>query len=263
MASGDTYKIKLPQFEGPFDLLLFFIERDELDIYNIPITRIINDFMDYIHSQENVNIELSSEFILFVSTLMRIKAKMLLPRKELDEQGNEIDPRQELIDKILEYRKFKEASAQMADMEAIRMLMVKRGNLQKELMTLGEEASEGTEIQTITLFKLMKTFEKVMQRVQERDNKPQHVVFRYNYTMEESRDYMLHRAKDERTLAFENIFEVCENRIHAIFLFLSLLELVQQKYLNILIGEGRNNFIIEWNEERPEDEPELPLSDFK
>ena len=259
MASGDTYKIKLPQFEGPFDLLLFFIERDELDIYNIPITRIIKDFLDYIHGEDNVNIELSSEFILFVSTLMRIKAKMLLPRKEVDEQGNEIDPRQELIDKILEYKRFKEASAQMADMEAVRMLMVKRGNLQKELMTIGEEASEGTEIQTVTMFKLMKTFEKVIQRMHDRDNKPQHVVFRYNYTMEESRDYMLHRTKEERTLTFENIFEVCENRIHAIFLFLSLLELVQQKYLNILIGEGRNNFIIEWNEERPEDEPVLPL----
>ena len=125
-----TYQIKLPQFEGPFDLLLFFIERDELDIYNIPITNIIKDFLNYIHDQESLNIELSSEFILFVSTLMRIKAKMLLPRKEIDAQGNEVDPRQELIDKILEYRKFKEASAKLADMEAIRMLMVKRGNFQ-------------------------------------------------------------------------------------------------------------------------------------
>ncbi len=76
-------------------------------------------------AKESLNIELSSEFILFISTLMRIKAKMLLPRKEMDEQGNEIDPRQELIDKILEYRRFKEAAAQLADMEAIRMLMVK------------------------------------------------------------------------------------------------------------------------------------------
>src|SRR5690349_16083993 len=128
-----TYQIKLPQFEGPFDLLLFFIERDELDIYNIPITRIINDFLDFIHSGEGLNIELSSEFILFVSTLMRIKAKMLLPRKELDEQGKEIDPRQELIDKLLEYRRFKEAAVKMAELEAERMLMVKRGNLQKDL----------------------------------------------------------------------------------------------------------------------------------
>jgi Uncharacterized conserved protein len=105
-----TFQIKLSQFEGPFDLLLFFIERDELDIYDIPITRIIKDFLDFIHGAEKLNIELSSEFILFVSTLMRIKAKMLLPRKELDAQGNEIDPRQELIDKLLEYKRYKEAS---------------------------------------------------------------------------------------------------------------------------------------------------------
>ena len=77
--NNTSYQIKLPQFEGPFDLLLFFIERDELDIYNIPITGIINDFLDYIHKSEELNIELSSEFILFISTLMRIKAKMLLP----------------------------------------------------------------------------------------------------------------------------------------------------------------------------------------
>src|ERR1043165_2524844 len=147
-----SYQIKLPQFEGPFDLLLFFIERDELDIYNIPITKITNEFLNYIHTSESLNIELSSEFILFISTLMRIKAKMLLPRKELDPEGNEIDPRQELIDKILEYKRFKEAAAKMAEMEAIRMLMVKRGNIQKELSYIGEEAAEGTEIQAITLF---------------------------------------------------------------------------------------------------------------
>src|SRR6195952_4976535 len=144
-----SYHIKLQQFEGPFDLLLFFIERDELDIYNIPITRITNDFLAYIHSQEFLNIELSSEFILFVSTLMRIKARLLLPRKEIDAQGNEIDPRQELIDKILEYKRFKEAAAQMAEMEAFRMLLTKRGNLQKELNSIGEVTGEGTEMQNI------------------------------------------------------------------------------------------------------------------
>ncbi len=247
------YQIKLPQFEGPFDLLLFFIERDELDIYNIPITKIIGDFLEYIHSQESLNIELSSEFILFVSTLMRIKAKMLLPRKELDEQGNEIDPRQELIDKILEYRRFKEAAAKLAEMEAIRMLMVKRGNLQREISTIGEENSEGTEIQAITLFKLMKAFEKVVKRVQERNNKPVHTVVRYNYTMEDSRAQMLESAKREKVMSFEKIFDNCVERLQAIFTFLSLLELVQQKYLAIIIGEGKNNFIIEWNESREED----------
>jgi segregation and condensation protein A len=178
---------------------------------------------------------------------------MLLPRKELDEQGNEIDPRQELVDKLLEYKRFKEASARMAEMEAVRMLMVKRGNIQKEITQIGEEAGEGTEIQTITMFKLMKAFEKVMQKVYDRNNKPQHVVYSYNYTMEGSREYMMDMVMTEKTVTFEKIFEVCENRIHAIFLFLSMLELVQQKYMTIITGEGRNNFIIEWNEHREED----------
>ena len=243
-----SYQIKLPQFEGPFDLLLFFIERDELDIYNIPITKITNDFLDFIHSQESLNIELSSEFILFISTLMRIKAKMLLPRKELDPQGNEIDPRQELVNKILEYKKFKEASAQMAEMEATRMLMVKRGNLQKELSKIGEEASEGTEIQTVTMYRLMRAFERVMQRYHDTKNKPVHTVIRYEYTMEGSRDHMLTMAQEEKTLSFEKVFGNCDNRVHAIFLFLSLLELVQQKFMKIVMGEGKNNFIIEYNE---------------
>lgn len=251
--SAPSYQIKLAQFEGPFDLLLFFIERDELDIYNIPITKIINDFLDFVHHEEKLNIELSSEFILFVSTLMRIKAKMLLPRKEIDAQGNEIDPRQELIDKILEYKKYKEAAVQMADMEAVRMLMVKRGNLQKDLSGIGEEAGEGTEIQNITLYKLMKSFEKAMQRMYDRNHRPVHTVVRYNYTMEGSREFLLNKVQTEKTTAFEKIFDICENRIHALFLFLSLLELTQAKYMFIITGEGRNNFIIEFNENREED----------
>ncbi len=256
-----NYQIKLDQFEGPFDLLLFFIERDELDIYNIPITKIIQDFLDFIHQGEKLNIELSSEFILFVSTLMRIKARLLLPRKEIDAQGNEIDPRQELIDKILEYKRFKEAAVQMAEMEAMRMLMVKRGNLQKELIEIGEDASEGTEIQNITMFKLMKAFEKVMQRVHDRQNKPVHTVVRYNYTMEGSRDYMLDFVAKEKTVAFEKVFEVCNDRIHAIFLFLSILELTQQKFMKLLVAEGKNNFIVEWNDKREEELKEEGLTD--
>jgi segregation and condensation protein A len=254
MTQTISYQIKLPQFEGPFDLLLFFIERDELDIYNIPINRLIQDFLTYIHSGEKLNIELSSEFILFVSTLMRIKAKMLLPRKEVDEQGNEIDPRQELIDKLLEYKRFKEAASTLAEMEAIRHLMVRRGNLQKELSTIGEEAGEGTEIQAITLFKLMKTFERLMQRIQQRQNKPVHTVVKYNYTMEDSREHILTFVQREKTLSFERLFDICENRLHAIFLFLSMLELVQQSYMSIMMGEGWNNFIVEFNPDRPVDE---------
>ena len=253
MNQHTNYSIKVDQFEGPFDLLLFFIERDEMDIYNIQITKIIKDFLDFIHAQDKLNIELSSEFILFVSTLMRIKAKLLLPRKEIDASGNEIDPRQELIDKILEYKKYKEAAVQMADLEAMRMLMLKRGNIQKEMSLVGEEAAEGTELQTVTLFKLMKAFEKVMLRVQDRQNRPVHTVVRYNYTMEGSRTYLLTMVKEGQTVAFEKVFDICEDRVHALFLFLSILELAQQKYMKLMVGEGRNNFIIEWNENREDD----------
>ena len=250
----ETYQIKLPQFEGPFDLLLFFIERDELDIYNIPISKITNDFLTYIHASESLNIELSSEFILFISTLMRIKAKMLLPRKELDASGNEIDPRQELIDKILEYKRFKEASQKMSEMEALRMMMVKRGNIHEELSAIGEEASEGTEIQTVTLFKLMKAFEKVAQRLHDKNHQPVHTVISYNYTMEGTRKFVLDLIQSEQTVSFEKIFDICEDRLHAIFIFLNILELTQQKYVTIISGIGTNNFILEYNEERPADD---------
>ena len=118
---------------------------------------------------------------------------------------------------------------------------------------VGEDAGEGTEIQTVTLFKLMKAFERVAQRLHEKRHRPVHTVVQYNYTMEQSREFMLDLVKRERTLSFERIFDVCENRIHAIFLFLNMLELIQQKYFSILLGEGWNNFIIEFNDSRPEE----------
>lgn len=257
--STPVYQIKLPQFEGPFDLLLFFIERDELDIYNIPITQITKDFLEYLHHQKQLNIELSSEFILFISTLMRIKAKMLLPRKELDEKGNEIDPRQELVDKILEYKKYKEAAVELAEKETLRQLMQKRGNLQRELSQIGEEAAEGTEIQTVNLFKLMKTFEKVMLRLHDRNYKPVHTVVHYNYTMEGTREYVLSTVKKTKSLSFESAFSICEDRIHALFLFLALLELSQMRFMTLQVGEGRNNFIIEWNDNRDEELAAFPI----
>ena len=258
-----SYQIKLPQFEGPFDLLLFFIERDELDIYNIPIAKITNEFLSYIHSLEILNIELASEFILFVSTLMRIKARMLLPRREVDALGNEIDPRQELIDKILEYKRFKEASEVMAVMEADRLMQQKRGNIRMEMNDLGEAYSEGTEIQTVTMYKLLQAYEKVIKRFSDRMNKPQHVVVKYNYSLEGQRTFLIDHLQEKKRVPFEMLFASCQNRIHAIFTFLAMLELIQQKFLSILIGTGRNNFIVEWSpvtegiEAPPQDETDM------
>ena len=253
-----SYQINLPQFEGPFDLLLFFIERDELDIYNIPIAKITNEFLEYIHKLEALNIELASEFILFISTLMRIKAKMLLPRREVDVHGNEVDPRLELVDKILEYKRFKEASEEMALMEADRLLQQKRGNIKLEMETLGEEYAEGTEIQTVTMYKLMQAYERVIKRFKDRNNKPQHVVMKYSYSMEGQRTFLQDYMQVQGRVPFEALFATCETRIHAIFTFLAMLELIQQKFLSILIGTGRNNFIVELSSE---DEQESEIID--
>ena len=250
---SETYQIKLPQFEGPFDLLLFFIERDELDIYNIPIATITKEFLAYVHAIEILNIELASEFILFASTLMRIPARMLLPRREKDAQGNEIDPRQELVDKILEYKRFKEASELMTAMEADRLMQQKRGNISAEMQTLGESYAEGTEIQNVTMYKLLQAYERVIKRFNDRNLKPQHVVVKYNYSMEGQRAFLLDHLKEQKRIPFEMLFESCQNRIHAIFTFLAMLELIQQRYLGILTGTGRNNFILEWCSETGED----------
>ena len=97
--------------------MLFFIERDELDIYDIPIAKITNDFLDYIHHLEKLEIEVASDFILFAATLMKIKSRMLIPRPELNESGEEIDPREELIRNLLEYKKYKSVVEELASLE--------------------------------------------------------------------------------------------------------------------------------------------------
>ena len=256
------YQIKLPQFEGPFDLLLFFIERDELDIYNIPIHGLTAEFLAYIKQLKEINIELASEFILFISTLMRIKARMLLPRRELDATGQEIDPRQELVERLLEYKRYKEASESMAALEEVRQKLQARAYARTELAALGEEYSEGTEIQTVTLYKLTQAFARAMKKLEERNAKPQHVVVKYNYSQEGQRMYLLTFVRDKRSVAFEAMFSACENRIHAIFTFLAMLELVQMRSLSLLTGEGRNNFIVEWCEglDVPEEETAEPTN---
>src|SRR6266850_4804574 len=137
----ENFEIHLPLFEGPFDLLLFFIERDELDIYDIPISKITNDILAYLHQLESLNVELASEFILVAATLMRIKSKMLLPRPQLDEQGNEIDPREELVKHLMEYKKYKSVVDQFHKMEETELMKEKRGNLVKELRQLAESTN--------------------------------------------------------------------------------------------------------------------------
>ena len=191
-----TYTIKLEQFEGPFDLLLFFIERDELDIYNIPIAKITDDFLDYIRQMEALNIDLASEFILVAATLMRIKAKMLIPRKPLDEEGNEIDPREELVQRLLEYKRYKSVLEEMRLMEEKRSQQNLRGNISREMKALATKALVDVELESLNLFKILKTFEKVMERYEDISRKKQvHTVVNYNYTIQEQQIYVLSKLK--------------------------------------------------------------------
>ena len=111
------YKIKLNTFEGPLDLLLFFIRRDELDIYDIPISRITKEFVDYLHLLEKLDLEIAGDFLLMAATLMQIKVRMLLP-KEIDEKGEEIDPRADLVNALIEYKRYKEMSEEFSFLES-------------------------------------------------------------------------------------------------------------------------------------------------
>lgn len=244
MTSHDSFEVKLSLFEGPFDLLLFFIERDELDIYDIPISKITKDFLDYLHQLEQLNVDVASEFILVAATLMRIKSKMLLPRPQLDEQGNEIDPREELVKHLLEYKKYKSVIDTFHKMEETELMKEKRGNLMKELRALAESSNVEAELQDVDLFKLMTVFEKVLKRFEAEKNKPVHQVIQYPYTIEGQREFLLNEVTTKQRVSFSEIVETYKTRIALIFNFLAILDLLAQGELAIQVGEGYNNFWI-------------------
>ena len=238
----ETFEIKLPQFEGPFDLLLFFIERDELDIHDIPISKITKDFLNYIHSMSQLNIEVASEFILVAATLMRIKAKMLLPRKELDEFGNEIDPRKELVDRLLEYKRYKEVIGHLSELEDDRQLRIHRGNIPIEHDILAKKHSNEMELSSVNLFVLLKVFQKVMDRFNNQPIVVEHVVERYTYSIEEESIGVLAYVKGKLNVPFTEVFTSCKNKHQAVFRFLSILDLIATQKVTLLVGEGVNNF---------------------
>jgi segregation and condensation protein A len=240
-----TYNIKIPQFEGPFDLLLFFIERDELEINDIPIAKITDDFLDYIHRAEQMNIDLASEFILVAATLCRIKVRMLIPRKQVDEAGNEIDPREELVQRLLEYKRYKSVLDEMRLLEEQRGLQSARGNVTKELEQIAVKALVDSELESVTLFKLLKTFERLVQRFEDMKPRTIHEIAQFSYTIEEEQELILSKIPKGKKADFKNIFEAYKSRIHAIVAFLALLELLNQEKVRITLGLGANNFWLE------------------
>ena len=244
----ENFEVKLPLFKGPFDLLLFFIERDELDIYDIPISKITGDFLTYLHHLESLNVELASEFILVAATLMRIKSKMLLPRPQLDEAGNEIDPREELVKHLLEYKKYKSVIEAFQSMEQTELLKEKRGNILRELKSLAASVNVEAELQDVDLYKLMQVLEKVMKRHDEEKNRPVHQVVQYPYTVEGQKEYILNELTRKSKMSFSEMLELNPTRVALIFNFLAILEMLAIGNLNIQLGEGYNNFWITLSE---------------
>ena len=167
---------------------------------------------------------------------------MLLPRPQLDEQGNEIDPREELVRHLLEYKKYKSVVENFHKMEETEMMKEKRGNLMKEIKALAETGNVEAELQDVDLFKLMSVFEKVLKRFEADKNKPVHQVIQYPYTIESQRNYIRAELGKKERLSFAEIVETFPTRIGLIFNFLAVLEMLALQQLSIQVGEGFNNF---------------------
>ncbi len=240
-----SFEIKLPLFEGPFDLMLFFIERDELDIYDIPISKITHDFLEYIHHLEKVEIEVASDFILFAATLMKIKSRMLLPRPDLNEDGEEVDPREELIRHLLEYKKYKSVIEELSQIEAVQLAKEKRGNVLFEIKKLSQADDVEAEMQDLDLYKLLKVFQKVMLRYAARTDITTHTVIQYPFTIEQQKNFVLEKINENTRIPFTEFISFNPEKIFVIYTFLAILELLQLSMVTIKIGEGFNNFWVE------------------
>jgi segregation and condensation protein A len=240
----DSYHLKIGQFEGPFDLLLFFIERDEIDIMDIPISKITRDFLEYIRTLEELNINVASEFILMAATLMKIKSKLLLPRPNYTEDGEEIDPRFELSTRLLEYQKFKSLISDFQELRLKRKTLQVRGNTKSEILKIANKALVDSELEALSMFKLFSAFENVLKSLDSRNNRPQHLVVHYNYSIQEQKEFIRESITRDQSISFDALFREIKNRIHAVITFLSLLEMINDNEINIYAGVGLNNFSI-------------------
>jgi len=233
------YEIKIPVFEGAFDLLLFFIERDELDIYDIPITKVTTDFLEYIRALEKMNIELASEFIVVAATLMQIKAKMLLPREQVDEEGNSIDPRKELIQQLLEYKRFRPVIEQLSNLEDDSLARETRGNIITELKSLSKVRPEDVDLEDVDLYKLLKAFQNVMD-LHELSQPKLTNIRPYPYSVNNQRTYLIEKVFKEGKVNFVEILKESGNRVLVIFNFLAILELIQLGDIQLEMNENPN-----------------------
>jgi len=232
------YKIKLDHFEGPLDLLLFFIKRDELNIYDIPIHRITQEFLEYVNLIKMLDLETAGDFILMASTLMHIKVRMLLPR-EVDEKGEEIDPRSELIQALLEYKKYKEVSEELGYLESQQRKLSFRGNFSAD----EKESPPEYEIllKNVTIFDLAKAFKKVIEGLKPQ---PVHEIKKINITIDEQIQYILDLLDANPELHFISLVHGMQEKIRIVITFVALLELVKMQRIGLKESPNFNDFVL-------------------
>ncbi len=232
------YKIKLEQFEGPLDLLLFFIKRDELNIYDIPISRITREFLEYVNLMKLLDLEVAGDFILMASTLMHIKVRMLLP-KEVDEKGEEIDPRAELVRALLEYKRYKEVAEEMTFFESNQRKVSYRGNLESDVIESPPEYE--TLLRNVSIFDLAKAFKKVLDGIKE---EPFHEIRKINVTIDEQIQYIMSTLDGKNELHFLRLIGSMKEKIRIVITFVALLELTKMGQIGIKESSNFNDFIL-------------------
>ena len=222
------YKIHLNNFEGPLDLLLYFIRRDELDIYDIPISKITKDFINVIEQWKHANLVLAGDFIVMASTLMRVKAKMMIPRPELDEDGDIIDPRTELMNQLIDYKRFRDAADILSDMAIDRSHNISRQF--EQTLSDSEIQDIGFYLNDVTLFDLAKVFK---QAIESRPVISQFELNREPVRLEKQKELILKYFDDEGRLCFTFLIKKLKSRMEIVVTFLAVLDLVREGICNL------------------------------
>jgi segregation and condensation protein A len=242
--NGESFEIRTAEFEGPFDLLLFFIEREELNIHDISLSEITNDFLSYIQKMQELNMEVASEFIFVAATLMRIKARTLIPKPMVDEEGNEVDLQEDLIQKLIIYKQFKVVSEALKQLEDSRWKMKGRGNIDFDIQLATKQNEQVEELASLDLFKLLKAYEKMMNAYDVQKEEIRHTVIQYPYTIEQQKITIAALLEINTKLNFQSVLKNSENKVQFVYNFLAILEMLQQQILELQLGLGYNNFSI-------------------
>lgn len=235
------YRVQLNNFEGPLDLLLFFIKRDELDIYDIPISYITNQYLEYVNLMEELDLDVASEFILMASMLMSIKAKMMLPREEDDsEEIDETDPRYELVQKLLEYKRYKEMAVKMADIDEETRKRYKRGYPDADDV---DQQATGEALKDVTLFDLISAFRKVLTDIERQ--RVVHKVNKVETTVEEQTEFVLNKLSESGRNSFATLCKGLTSRVVIVVTFLAILEMIKEQQINLFLEEDPTDFYID------------------